>query len=395
MNAAVARAERHKTVRDAARGWQRAHLIDDATLASIERVYPDDRRRLGPVFRSLAFLFTVFAVGSAFASVDFALWPYGAHAMGVLALLFGVALWATTEGLKGPLRVADAGIESALALAGAVFMAGGGAHWVYETLRIQEPAGVRFVALSAMVLCALTALRWGSTVGALAATCCLGVLLAAFPLARLSWVMAALVLAPLALRGSESARLAPSHRRVCAAVLAISLVGVYVALHIGSWDGQLLERGGFVLGLGQGSAPLAPPRALFKWTTALVPLLLLAGAIMTRRRLILSLGLLLGVASLITLRFYVHVAPLWVILTAVGAGLIGLALGLRRWLESGPAHERRGWTARPLSGEGAHSRALEAAVAVIAATPQAATPETPRFEGGGGRSGGAGASAEF
>lgn len=394
MTTAVEQAERNKAVRDAAREWQRAHLIDAAAASAIERAYPDDRRRLGPVFRVLAFGFTVFAIVAALAFVMLVFTPADLGIV-VLALAFGAGLWTATEGLKGAQRLTDAGIESATALAGTVFLSGGIAYLVDEVLGIRDPAGMRLAALSALVLFALTALRWGSTVGALLATWCFGLLLALFPLARLSWVVAALVLAVLALRGSESARLAPSHRRACAAVLALALIGLYVALHIGSWDGQIIERGMFSSQRNAWATPLPLPRALFKLTTALVPLVLLAYAIVTRRRLLLAIGLALGVASLITLRFYVHIAPLWVVLIAAGAGLIALALGLRDWLERGPERERGGWTTRSLAGDTARGRAVEAAIAIVAATPSANAPEAPRFEGGGGRSGGGGASADF
>jgi hypothetical protein len=394
MNAAIVRAERHATVRRCARGWKRERLIDDVTLATIERAYPDDRRRLGPVFRSLAFLFTVFAIVAAFAFVMLVARPRDAAAA-VLALIVGAVLWLATEGLKGPLRLADAGIESATALAGAVFMAGGTAYMIGEVLRVSDPAGARLLALSVVVLFGLTTLRWGSTAGAVASTLWLGLLLGQFPQTRASWSVAALVLAPLALRGSESARLAPSHRRACGAVLLMALAGLYVALHIGSWDGQILEQGRSWLFRAGRSAALPLPRALFKLTTALVPLALLAYAIATRRRLLLAVGLALGVASLITLRFYVHIADLWVVLSAAGSGLIVLALALRRWLDGGAGHERAGWTTRRLSGETALMRAAEIAVTVVAATPKPAGPEAPHFEGSGGRSGGGGASGEF
>ena len=394
MSPAVERAERHEAVRCAAREWRRAGLIDEAARAAIERAYPDDRRRLGPVFRSLAFFFAAFAIVAAFAFVMLVVKPTAATAA-ILALILGAGLWVATEGLKGALRLADAGIESATALAGAISLAGGTAYLIGDVFRVADPAGVRLVALSVVLLFALTALRWGSTVSAGLAMCGLGVLLTLFPLARLTWIAAALLLAPLALRGSESARLAPSRRRCCAVVLVLALIGLYVALHLGSWDAQLLERGTFLLYSPHPSPALALPRAFFKLTTALIPMALLAHAIVTRRRLLLAIGLALGVASLITLRFYVHVADLWVVLSAAGSAVIVLALGLRRWLDSGAQHERAGWTARGLSGDAVLMRAAEMAVTVVAATPSANAPEAPRFEGGGGRSGGGGASADF
>jgi hypothetical protein len=394
MNAAVERAERRAAVRDAARGWRRAGLIDEATTAAIEGAYPDDRRRLGPVFRSLAFLFTLFAGFSAYAFFLAALRP-SADVAATLALLIGVGLWSATEGLKGPMRVADAGVESATGLAGLLFMTGASVYVIFETLRIPERLGLRWLLLTIAALATLSVLRWGSTVSAGLAACALGLLLVQFPAARLTWIVAALVLAPLALYGSQSARLPPSQRRCCAVVLILALVGLYAALHIGSWDGQLLERDWVGSRSWHDSGQPGLPRAFFKLTTTLVPLAILGYAVATRRRLLLGVGLALGVASLITLRLYVHIAPLWVILSASGAGLILLALALRRWLDGGGGQERAGWTVRALRGPEAGTRAAEIGVAVVAATPSANAPESPRFESRGGRSGGGGASADF
>ena len=77
-------------------------------------------------------------------------------------------------------------------------------------------------------------------------------------------------------------------------------------------------------------------RTAFGFATALVPLLTLAWGVRTRRRWLIALGALGIVASLVTLRHYVHVAPLWVVLIASGAATLAVAAALRRYLESGP-----------------------------------------------------------
>ena len=46
-------------MRQAAAGWLRAGAIDAATRDKIVAAYPDDRSRLGPVFRVLVFGFTI------------------------------------------------------------------------------------------------------------------------------------------------------------------------------------------------------------------------------------------------------------------------------------------------------------------------------------------------
>jgi hypothetical protein len=85
-----------------------------------------------------------------------------------------------------------------------------------------------------------------------------------------------------------------------------------------------------------------------------------------------------------------------VILTASGAALVGLVLGLRSWLDAGPGKERGGFTAEPLFEDLARQRILEIGAAVVLSSPEARNlHEEPKFEGHGGQFGGGGSSAEF
>ena len=388
------RADRHATVRGAARDWQAAGVVDAPTLAAIERAYPDDRHRLGLVFRVLAFGFTWLAIGAAFAFAALVTGLHDASGAAALTLILGLGLWVATEILKGPLRLVEAGVEAATALAAVGFLAASAGFFLFEVVGVGEALALRLTLTAAIALCATLVWRFGSAAGAAIALVLLGVLLAQFPGGRWSWMAAALVLIPLALRGSESPSLPPAQRDACAGALIVALAGLYVALHILSWDLRVFERDLSRIVMDPPSWNRAPSRRLFMLTTGLVPLAVIAYGLRARRRPVLAAGLLFGVASLATVRFYVHVAPLWVILCASGGGLIALALITRRWLASGPSGERAGWTERDLLSEGARDRVVEMAVGVLAATPESATRE-PGFEGGGGRSGGGGASTEF
>ena len=53
MREDVVAAERAKEVRDAERAWRSAGLTNDAVLARVVDLYPDDRHRFGPGFRRL------------------------------------------------------------------------------------------------------------------------------------------------------------------------------------------------------------------------------------------------------------------------------------------------------------------------------------------------------
>ncbi len=109
----------------------------------------------------------------------------------------------------------------------------------------------------------------------------------------------------------------------------------------------------------------------------------------------LDLGIAFAALSLVTLRYYVHLAPLWVILAAAGAVLLLAALWLNRTLRRSADGERAGFTARPLyAGLGA----LPSVAAVAGFTPEARIApgsDSANFTGGGGVSGGGGAAGSF
>ena len=74
---------------------------------------------------------------------------------------------------------------------------------------------------------------------------------------------------------------------------------------------------------------------------------------------------------------------------------MGLALAIRRLLDSGPAHERGGFTAEPLFGDPERRSALEIAAGVAVLSPAPRPVERPGFEGGGGQFGGGGGTGTF
>lgn len=311
MRAEVAEADRWQQVREAAQGWQRAGAIDRATLSGIQARYPDDRARLGPVFRVLVFGFTKVAV-SALLGLFMLVLESSWDPRGPL-LLFGLALVAATEYQMGPLRRAQGGAESATAVLAVGYLLVG-------------------------LVC--------------------------------------------------SARLAPAHRRCCQAAAVLGLVFLYLAVHLGSWDVGVVER---VSGEWNERREPSSLRVLFIAATALVPVLTLGWGIHARRRLLINLGLVGLLASIVTLRFYVQVAPLWLALVLGGGVAIGLALALRRHLDSGPGHERQGFTAEPLFTDPEKRSALEIAAGMVSLSPGARPAPEPGFQGGGGRSGGGGA----
>jgi hypothetical protein len=397
MNTGIDRAQRCQEVRDAARKWAGGKLVGAKVLRFVEAAYADDRRRLSRSFQALAFIVTVLAMNAAFSLLIMFIGARDQRTIGVLALFFGAGLVAATEYLRGALRLMRAGAETAAMLASGFFLQFGLVMMIVGNSHRGLSSFLWVVWLLGFLIFAALTWRYGQASVAAVATGYFGALLTQLPAGRWFWIGAALLLIPLALRGRSQARLSPSQRRACSLVLVMALAGLYVALNILSWDKQIFElwHSGYHSGPWRGGLPSSPLRDFFIVATALLPLAAVAWGVARRCRLLLAAGLLMAAASLVTVRFYIHVAPLWVNLCAAGALLIGLALGVRHWLERGEKGERGGWTAQALAGEDIAARLAEMAMAVAVATPQSAAGGETAFAGKGGRSGGAGASGDW
>jgi len=174
------------------------------------------------------------------------------------------------------------------------------------------------------------------------------------------------------------------------------VAAVYGASNVYSLDQHVVE----------GFLKFAPPRgARPSWlmvvaaiATAVLPLAILWWGLKSRRIVLLDTGIVLLALSLVTLRHYVHVAPLWVVLTASGALLIVVALAVERALRASHGGERWGFTADPLFSDERRQQILQTVPVVAAFTPPAApvaATDAPGFTGRGGAFGGGGASDKF
>jgi len=397
MNTKAALAARNREVRVAAGAWRRAGIIDDGKLATIEAAYPDDRGRLGPVFRTLIGGFAAFGVLVALGLASLVLQIRNEIVFGGLCLVFGLGLLAVTELQIGPFRRAQAGAETATGLLAVLFLTTGFAFLISE-MDFSTGVKVTLVLAWAGLLSTFAALRWGSVSGAMLAAVFFFLLLAQPPNGRFFWIAAGAALPVLLLRGSDSARLPPPHREGLTGAAVVALLALYLGLHLGSWDEGLLGY----LSAWNWSHEWAPDhrpdlRGFAILATALLPVLVVAAGLWSRRRPVLLAGVAMGIASLATLRAYVHLLPLSTALILVGALAILAVVLLRRWLDRSPGHERFGFTAEPLFDDPRRMLLVETAAGMISLTPAAAQPqETPAgFDGSGGRSGGGGATESF
>jgi len=390
VRADAAEADRRREVRVAARGWRRAGTIDERALDAVVCSYPDDRVRLGPSFRGLAFVFTALALNAVFFFVMAVFRPDG-NTAGASAMAFGLLLCVLADIQFGPLRREEGGTETATALVGLAYLLGGAGLLMFDA-RLGERTLLSWLFAMATLAFAAAAWRWGMRVCAALAGVSFFLLLAQGPAPRLLWIVASSMLIPALMAAGEYPRLPPAHRRSVQALLGLALIALYASVHLRSWDT------GFIESMSSGTHGLgdSPWRPLAIAGTALIPLAAIAFGVATRRRLFLDVGLALGIVSLVTLRFYVRFAPLWVVLSLGGGAAIAAALALRRFLASGAGGERGGLTAEPLFEDPEKHRSLEV-VAALAASPAAkvAASDDRSLAPGGGRFGGGGASGEF
>jgi hypothetical protein len=220
-------------------------------------------------------------------------------------------------------------------------------------------------------------------------------LLARFPPGRALWLVLGAALAAACVPLLDRSAVAPSHRRGAAAVLAVSLAAVYAAVNLYALDHRFVESVSSS-GWRAPDAPAASLRILAAIATAVFPLFVLGWAIRARRTLLLDAGIVSAALSLATLRFYIHIAPLWAVLSVAGCGLIFVALGVHRWLARSSGRERGGFTAEALFEDKERQQTL-GALGALSLSPEArsASPEPGKFTGGGGGFGGGGTSGTF
>ena len=395
MRAAWVESERQTEVRDAAVAWARVGAIDAGALARIEEFTPKAYRRVGPIFRALVFFFLSAAVLALF-GFWMAVNGSGTRSLGISSLVLAVALAVATEFQLGSRALSPYGGAGGLAFWAGVFALIGASYALHEIDPRQAAILTGWLAASTLVW-ALACWRWGVWLFGLFAAISFFLFLARLPQGRALWLIVGLVVAWVSASQLDRASLAPPHRAAFGAALCVCLAAAYAAVNRYSLDRRLIEELRDHGTLPPATGETTSLQILSALATALLPLALLAWGLRSRRVLVLNAGLVLGALSLVTLRFYVHIAPLWIVLAVSGALLALAALAVQRVLMNAEGQELHGFTARPLFRD--ESRNLQAAAVVLAFTPsaQAGAPSErgSEFRGGGGDGGGGGASDSF
>ncbi len=382
--------DRGAAVRSAVRGWHAAGLVDAAVVEAAGTQWPPRGPAVGPLWRVLIAIFTAAGAAALAAGLGAVSGIRHATEAALFFAVLGTALAAATEVLLERFRFAPTGAEAATSALALLFLGiavGIGAH---EALGREVETRLTLGAISLLLTAA--AWRWGFRVYAAAAACALLLLLASLPAPRAMWLAGAAVATLATTRALRRRDLVPSHRDGIELVRAVALAALYVAANYASVDHGLLE--GLRLRGARLPAPEGPAAMLAALAaTALLPPALLAWGVRARHRGLIALAVLAAAASIVTIRLYHHIAPLWAVLAAGGAALAGGSLLIERWLKTGREGERGGFTAAPLYHEGRRERLLPLAAALAAAPGPRELPPEPRA--GGGSFGGGGAGGAF
>jgi len=382
--------ERAAEVLSAADGWHRAGAIDAAAQERIRNAYPDPCVTPSPVWRVLTA-----AVVSAIALCLFgglALATRSEQAgLKLLLLVFAGAAVVATETLEARPSLARRGAAGATAFWAVAFLLG--AVFVLLADRHRLDDAIDGTLATGAVAWAVACWRWGHPLFAGLAAVALFTFLARLPAGRYAWIAAGAALAVLAARRLDHAPWAPSHRRTGAVLLLAGLAAVYAAINAYSIDQRSIEH------LSRAGARWdAPPAGLLLAAvsaTVAFPLAVLWWGLRSRRTLLIDAGLVLALLSAATLRHFVHLAPLWVVLALAGGAVVALAMALERALVRAPDGEIRGFTAAPLFSDERRRLALEVVPAVTTFGPAGPAPAPDKPLGAGGQFGGGGATERF
>lgn len=122
--------------------------------------------------------------------------------------------------------------------------------------------------------------------------------------------------------------------------------------------------------------------------TTLLPATALVLGIVRRDRALLWYAVFAGTASILTLKYFLHLGHLAEEVTAAGLALAGLAFGLLRWLRIGSDRRRGAFTGESLLEPRLFGMGAEALAAMQPLAPTPKTPAADGFRSGGGGFGG-------
>ena len=369
------------------REWARSGLFEKSQQ---ERMLADLQvalRRANPLLRAVLFAFTLVIIGATVFLVTDIFRVRQDQAMAVLCLASAFLCVLAAEFLAGEYGLYRFGIEEGAAIA-AVILVGFAGLLTTSGLRGRQGEVPEFVGLIMASAAALAVyLRFGYRYAIVASMLCMSIAPFETPVSdetqRLvsAGILTGVFVVARFKRASQSKEFVAEEYGF---VQATAWLGVYVYLNV------LLPWGH--VSFDRYSAYFHVFSYAMIW---ILPVLGLRMAIRDKDRWMLDVNLLLTLATLATNKIYLGLEHHSWDPILLGLLLIGAAVGVRRWLASG---DRRGFTPlRILSSDARRVSIVATASGVLnpMKAHTAGSPDPDKFESGGGRSGGAGASGSF
>lgn len=373
------------------RDWTGSGLLASSQAALLEPNLHVDLRRTGVMLRIGLALFTLLAAGAAVILTFISLGFRDDGAAAIMCLVLGAAAFGLADTLVAQFRLYRYGVEEALVVVAVVLFGIGGAISVDSLFGSSHGSIAVTVGLIACAAVSAAAYaRFGFQYAAVAAVSFISLVPSAFgdvsqPIRRLL-VCAASLLAFVVMRArsrSSDDTLADD----ASMVAALSMVGGYLAINVH------IDLG--VLGIWS-----RPSEPWFRWTsyalTIVIPVFAFWRGMADRDRRVMRAALATALMTLVTNKLYLG----WPRQTwdpmLFGLFLMLTAAIVRRWLASGPDGVRNGFTpARILQSDTEGLRLASLASAAIHLNPDRPPVSQQPDTFSGGRSGGAGAGADF
>jgi hypothetical protein len=383
------------------REWTAAGLLQPEQRQRFDRELHVNLRRTGGVLRTGLALFTALVVLASVGLVTVFFDIKGNTEVAATCGLAGVACFIAADRLVVRFRFYRHGVEEMLAVAACVLLAIGAAFLPGSVSASFRGSAAAILALATGAASSYFVYRWfGLLYAEVGALICVALIpfqvSIGNPLQRLlsaAVFASAFVAARAVQRGTPGDEPGQARRDAgggddAGLLQAAAFAGTYLAANL-------------YVTHAMGAAP-APDHvvAWFRWTTYasiwLLPVVGLWIAIREKQRALLDAGIAAALVTLISNKPYLGAIQHPWDPMLLGVVLIGIALGLRRWLVQGPGGERGGFTPQQiLASEGELVRWAQTASAAVdlRAGRSPEPPPTAGFDGG--RSGGGGGGAEF